>query len=133
MALEESGIHCWMALRNIKPGEVWAASVIEAIKSSQLMVLVYSSAANDSQQVVRELELAVNHKLMIIPLRIEDVSPSPALEYYIQTSHWLDAFKSPIEEHLPDLTCSVKDALSISDAVCMECGQVNSPWWCSKM
>ncbi len=48
-ALESGSIRCWMAPCNINPGEVWAASVTEAIKSSQLMVLIYSSELGTTQ------------------------------------------------------------------------------------
>jgi hypothetical protein len=44
-------------------------------------------------QVVRKLEMAANKKLKILPFRIENVTPSPALEYYMQTSQWLDAHR----------------------------------------
>ena len=75
-------------------------------------VLVFSSNANQSLQIKREVERAVSHGLIIIPLRIEDVAPSPALEYFMSTPHWLEAFTPPLERHLQNLTQVIKDILS---------------------
>jgi len=41
--LEENGISCWMAPRNITPGLSFAEAIIDGIKSSKVFVLVYSS------------------------------------------------------------------------------------------
>ena len=64
------------------------------------MVLVLSSSANASPQIVREVERAVSKGIPIIPLRIEEVKPTASLEYFLSTPHWLDAFNPPLERHL---------------------------------
>ena len=45
---------------------------------------------------------------MILPLRIEDIVPSTALEYFIGNLHWLDAITPPLENHLQGLAATVK-------------------------
>ena len=102
-ALEGRGIRCWIAPRDVRPGDEWASSIVGAIERSKLMVLVFSSEANKTPHVLREVELAVQHGLPVLPVRIEDVEPSPALEYLIGGSHWLDIFADPIDEHLDPL------------------------------
>ena len=97
--LESAGFRCWIAPRNVLPGSEWAGSIYRAIADSSLMVLVYSESANQSPQVLREVERAVSSGAGILPLRIEDVSPSDSLAYYIGTRHWLNATKPPIENH----------------------------------
>jgi len=37
------------------------------------------------------LVLAANSKLIIIPFKIENVEPGPGLQYYLASTHWLDA------------------------------------------
>jgi hypothetical protein len=98
--LESQGIRCWVAPRDIIPGKDWGESIIEAIKGARVMVLVFSTNANNSQQIKREVERAVSKGIPIIPLRIEDVAPTASLEYFLSTPHWLDAFKPPFEKHL---------------------------------
>jgi hypothetical protein len=74
-------------------------------------VLVFSSHANASQQIRREVECAVNRGLAVIPLRIEDVAPTKSLEYFISTPHWLDAFSPPLERHLNYLADIIRHIL----------------------
>ncbi len=78
----------------------WSGAIIDGISESHLLVLVFSSNANDSPQIKRELERAVNKGLPIIPFRIENVPLSKPLEYFISTPHWLDALTPPMEKHL---------------------------------
>jgi len=71
------------------------------------MVIVFSHHANESPQVRREVERAVAKGLMIIPIRIEDVLPTKALEYFISAAHWLDAFPPPLRVHLEKLADTI--------------------------
>ena len=43
--------------------------------------------------------------------------PSKALEYFISTPHWLDAFTPPLEERLTQLAAAVKALLGTSGLV----------------
>ncbi len=72
------------------------------------MVVLFSGAANDSVQVMQEVERAVAKKLAIIPIRIEDAIPTGSLELMLSSRHWLDAYNSPIEHHLDELANSIR-------------------------
>jgi hypothetical protein len=106
--LEEKGIRCWIAPRDIIPGLEWSESIIKALSECRIAVVVFSSSSDASQQVRREAERAVSKGVIILPFRIEDIYPSGAMEYYLSTSHWLDALTAPLERHLDRLTESVK-------------------------
>ena len=114
-ALENRGIRCWIAPRDILPGLDWGAAIIGAINETRLMVLVFSSNANKSHQIRREVERAVSKGLTVIPLRIEDVPPGKTLEYFISTPHWLDAITPPIERHLDHIAETVQLLLTARD------------------
>jgi MFS family permease len=105
--LESRGIRCWIAPRDVLPGDEYASALVNAIHASRMLVLVFSSGANQSPQVLREVERAVSKGLPILPLRIEDVAPSAAMEYYISSRHWLDALTTPLEQHLVQLADTV--------------------------
>jgi hypothetical protein len=107
-ALEAAGIRCWMAPRDILPGAEWGASIVKAIAGAKAMVLIFSGNANESRQVTREVERAVNKGIPVIPVRIQDIMPTDSLEYFLSTPHWLDAFTPPIEAHFQMLVRSVK-------------------------
>jgi TIR domain len=109
--LEQHGIRCWIAPRDIIPGMDWGEAIIDAIEHANLMVLIFSGHANESPQIKREVERAVNKGVPIIPVRIEDTAPSKSLEYFISTPHWLDAFTPPLEERLKQLATAAKALL----------------------
>gem|GEM_PF-1696656 len=117
MALESQGIRCWIAPRDIVPGRDWGASIIGAINDAHVMVLIFSAHANSSSQIKREVERAVNKGVPVIPLRIENVTPTEALEYFISSSHWLDAFTSPLDRHLQYLVQVVRQLIGESTEV----------------
>lgn len=110
-ALEDAGIGCWMASRDISPSRDWAEEIIDAISGASIMVLVLSSSSNNSPQVRREVERAVSKNVPVLPLRVEDVPLSKSLEYFISTHQWLDAFTTPFEAHLENLRICVMDVL----------------------
>ncbi len=120
-ALEAEGVKCWIAPRDVVPGSVWAASITSAIKNNRLILLIYSRYANDSMQVLRELELATSNNSLILPLRIEYTAPTDAIAYYIGAAHWLDAFSpAQVEKHLSKLTNAVRQHLGISHESTLE-------------
>jgi hypothetical protein len=110
--LEARGIRCWIAPRDILPGEEYATSLVRALRDSRIMVLIFSSSSDQSQQVLREVERAVSKGMTILPLRIEDIAPCAAMEYYISSRHWLDAFIPPLDHHLDHLTQTVQALLA---------------------
>jgi len=91
-ALEDRGIGCWIAPRDISPGENFQEAIVRAIRQAKSMVLVFSSNTNDSTEVKKELVLASQNRLAVIPLRIEDVVPSEAFAYELSTRQWIDLF-----------------------------------------
>ena len=110
--LEERGIRCWIAPRDILASENYGEAIIDAIDCAKLMVLVFSSNANLSKHVMREAERAVHDGIPIIPFRIEDVEPTLSLQYYISAQHWLDALTPPLEEHILKLAETVSVLLN---------------------
>ena len=109
--LESAGIRCWIAPRDIVAGRSYGEAIIEAIHVTKVMVLVFSSNANASGHIPKEVERAVSSGLAILPFRIEDVSPGKSLDYFIGSVHWLDAMSPPMEKHLDDLASTVQKLL----------------------
>jgi hypothetical protein len=111
--LESVGIRCWIAPRDIRAGAEYAERIIEGIDACRLMVLIFSSNANESGQVHREIERAVSKGLTIVPFRIEDIVPTKAMEFYLGSIHWLDALTPPVAKHIGRLIEQVKANLQI--------------------
>ncbi len=108
--VEARGIRAWIAPRDVEPSADWAAEIIDAISAARVMVLVLSASSNDSPQVRREVERAVNRQVRVLPFRIDDVLPSKSLEYFLSAQHWLDAFPEPREPHYARL-CAVLETI----------------------
>ena len=107
-ALENAAVRCWIAPRDVLPGRSFAGEITRAIQQSKVMVLIFSAHSNNSEQVLREVQLAVSSHLHIIQFRIEDVRPNDDLTYFLSTPHWLDALSPPLEKHALRLIAAVK-------------------------
>jgi hypothetical protein len=110
--LESAGIRCWIAPRDIIPGEGWSAAIMRGIDASKVMVLIFSENANVSAHVRREVAHACDHEITVIPVRIRDVIPKEGLKYYLDELHWLDALSPPLANHLETLTTRVANILA---------------------
>jgi hypothetical protein len=106
--LEESGITCWVAPRDVMPGADYAQAIVAGISGSKAIVLVFSEHSNASPQIGREVERAVSRGLDIIPFRIGEIEPSPSLEYFISTSQWLDATSGAAGDHVGELSRTIR-------------------------
>jgi hypothetical protein len=115
--LEQTGIRCWIAPRDIRPGGEYGGAIIEAIDQCRVMVLIFSSSANNSRQIHREIERAVSKGVPIIPVRIEEAVPTKSMEYFLGAIHWLDALTPPLENHLQRLAETVKALLQVDTTV----------------
>ncbi len=92
-ALAGLGHRAWIASRDIGPGENFQEAIVAAIRSARIMVLIFSANANASDEIKKELALASQHRLAVIPVRIEDVPPIDAFSYELATRQWIDLFK----------------------------------------
>jgi hypothetical protein len=115
-ALERIGIRCWIAPRDVMPGRPYSGEITRAIQQSRAFVLIFSEHSNNSEQVLREVQLAANSRLHIIQFRIDPVVPSDDLEYYLSGPHWLDAVTPPLESHIEQLQNSMKALLALPRA-----------------
>ena len=110
-ALEAQAVSCWIAPRNIEAGEDFPAAIIEAISTTRVLVLIFSSHSNGSDHIRREIATALSKKVMVVPFRVENVMPEGALEYHLQSMQWLDALTPPLTRHIQELVRRVKDIL----------------------
>jgi hypothetical protein len=109
--LERNKIRCWVAPRDIAPGREWGDEIIKGIDGSKVLLLIFSSQANESSQVRREVERAIGKGLPVLPFRIEDVVPAGAMEFALSNTHWLDGFTPPMANHLEQLARSIKSLI----------------------
>jgi TolB-like protein/tetratricopeptide (TPR) repeat protein len=107
-ALEAAGLRCWIAPRDVRAGEPYAAAIVEAINSCRMLVLVLTQSAIDSPHVLREVERASSKKRSVLSIRLDAANLPPELEYFLSANHWLEASSATIESVFPALIESVR-------------------------
>jgi hypothetical protein len=112
--LEAENICCWIAPRDILPGEEYADAIIGALNNCQLFLIILSEESNSSPQVRREVERAVSKDLSILTFRIDNTILSRAMEYYLSNRHWLDASNAVLSKQLHGLKEAVRNLLEQS-------------------
>jgi TolB-like protein/thioredoxin-like negative regulator of GroEL len=90
-ALERQGIACWIAPRDVRAGALYADAIVRAISGAKAFVLVLSESAIASSHVSKEIERASSKKRPLIALRIDAAPLTPALEYFLSESQWVEA------------------------------------------
>ena len=91
-ALEGRSFKCWIAARDIAPGENFQIAIVRAIRTAKIMLLVFTGNSNNSDEMAKELALASQSKLIVVPLLIDDVRPNDAFSYEFATRQWIDFF-----------------------------------------
>jgi hypothetical protein len=100
----------------VTPGTSYAGQIIHAIDAAKASVLILSKDAVSSPHVLRELERSASKRHPVVSLRI-DRAPLPAdFEYFLNTSHWLDASADEVGRALPKLVAAVQLAVNAHTA-----------------
>jgi TolB-like protein len=92
-SLEQHGVKCWIAPRDVKAGTVYADAIVRAINEAKALVLVLSTSAMASSHVGREVERAASKRKQTIAFRVDGATLSPELEYFLSNSQWIDVPK----------------------------------------
>jgi hypothetical protein len=98
----------------VRPGRSFPGEITRAIQQSKVFLLIFSGHSNNSEQVLREVQLATDSRLPIIRFRIEDVALTDDLRYFLSTPHWLDALTPPLSTHITRLELAIKELLGQS-------------------
>jgi TolB-like protein/Tfp pilus assembly protein PilF len=111
IALESNGLKCWIAPRDVTPGILYAGAIVHAIDAAKAIVLILSQNAAASPHVVREVERAASKRHPVLSLRIDRASLPADLEYFLNTSQWLDASDGDMRRALPQLVAAIRLAI----------------------
>lgn len=112
--LESQGHECWIAPRDIPAGQEYNAQITAGIRRSDIVLLIESAYACDSEQVVREIDAAADLKLPVIPVRVEEYPRSGALEHLLRTYQWVNAFDASIDHYFDDVSDAIDSARGIA-------------------
>ncbi len=96
--LENNGIECWIAPRNIKTGTNYAKEIMDGLHAAKIVVLVFSKDAQESEYVNNEIDTAFSKNKHIVSLKIDDTFPKDQLEFFLKNTQWLDASPTALRE-----------------------------------
>jgi formylglycine-generating enzyme required for sulfatase activity len=127
-SLEQAGVRCWFSERDIEPAASYPTAITDAVTRSGAVLLLLTSAANQSPHVVREIELAFSARRPILPVRIGGASPSPDLQYFLSRSQWLNAGASLDEAELAAVQARLADLLRSGTTIGGFVLEAGRPW-----
>jgi formylglycine-generating enzyme required for sulfatase activity len=110
--LEKAGVPCWIAPRDIPPSADYPAAIVEAVRSTRVLVLLLTEHAAGSPHVLSEVGHAFNGKKRIIPFRLSAAPLPEDLEYFLSLTQWLDAPDGCTDDNLKRLTEATRGALA---------------------
>lgn len=82
-ALERAGVTCWIAARDIEPGTIFPATIVEALNTAE-----------------------------VLPWRLSSADLTGEMEYYLSLTQWLDAPEGCTDESLKRLTDATLECLT---------------------
>lgn len=86
-----NGVDGWMAPDDIDPGRPFDQAIIEQVRRSDLIILLFCSRSDQSRHVKRELMMAENGDKLIFPIRLENID-AEGLAYWLNDYQWIDWF-----------------------------------------
>ena len=92
-AIERRGTRCWISTRDVPPGANYQEAIVQSLRTARAVALVFSDAANTSDEIKKELSLASRYHVPVITLRVKDVEPTDAFAYELSTRQWINAFE----------------------------------------
>ncbi|MEP7312932.1 MAG: TIR domain-containing protein [Pseudomonadota bacterium] len=114
VAVEQSGIACWIAPRDVEPGALYADEIIRAINECTAVVVVLSAQSIASHHVGKELERASSKRRRIIALRTDASALPRAFEYFLSESQWIEVGPKGIEQAAAKLAEAIRRHLESS-------------------
>jgi adenylate cyclase len=115
--LEGHGVACWIAPRDVQAGALYADAIVRAISGAKALVLVLSEKSVASPHVGKEIERACSKQRSIIALRIDEAPLSPALEYFLGESQWVDARAGSMDTAVAKLVAAIRDQPRTAPAI----------------
>ena len=106
--LEERGVSCWIAPRDIQAGKQYGTSIIDGISNSTVFLLLLTEESNLSVAVQNEVERAFGYQKTIIPVRISNVKPGKEIEFFVSNAQWVDAIYQPLKRRMDEVAAIVQ-------------------------
>jgi len=112
--LRENGHDVWLDSSDIRGSEEWRQSVVKAIRSADVVVLVISPRSMESADVQREVTLAAEEERRIVPVAFERAELTGGIQYELAGVHHI----SFVEMSFQDAATRLLEAIEpVGDSV----------------
>jgi TIR domain len=101
--LEAAGHGVWLDTDDIRGGERWRTSIAEGIRGADRVILLISSHSMTSENVSRELSVADDLEIPILPVRLETSEIPPEFQLLLAGIQYIDFELQPYESALAEL------------------------------
>jgi adenylate cyclase len=91
--LQAEGVEAWYDAQ-VGAGQDWRVATAKALQASRIFVLLFSQAAAESEDIAKELAVAIFSKKLVMPVRIENIQPTGAFLYELASRNWVNAFEN---------------------------------------
>ncbi len=93
--LKNCGILYWKAPEMIPAGSNYAREIPKAIKDCNIFLFVVSEASQNSIWVEKEVDIAINYRKKVIPVRIDEISLNDMYRFYLNNIQTIDISVQP--------------------------------------
>ena len=106
--LEEAGIRCWIAPRDINEVS-WPEAIMDTLARADIFLIIVGEHSIKSPQCRNELNEATNTCSYIIPFKLDSAELSKFMRYHLGPFHWLDASTPPLEARVSELIQRIRN------------------------
>ncbi len=110
--LERAGLACWIAPRDLAAGSAYATEIANAVEACRIVLLVFSANADASTAVSKEISIAAETGIPIVPWRLDNQPLTGGLKFHLSGAHWLEAYPGPLDRHIETLVRAITRRLS---------------------
>ena len=93
--LEQDGFKIWIDREEIKAGELWHETVVQAIDNAYAFILMLSPNSTASDNVRREVDLAEDANKELVPVLLAPVNLPANLRYQLAGIEWIEYYRDP--------------------------------------
>ena len=107
--LKRCGIPYWKAPEMIPPGSNYAREITKAVGDCCYFMIIISEASQKSIWVEKEVDIAINDRKIILPIRIDNVELSDIYRFYLNNVQMIDVRverSGALAENVKNMLCS---------------------------
>ena len=113
--IEKRGYKCFIAPRNTISIDYKKEINLEIINSTAIL-LIFSFSSDTSNFVFNELDVAVSRNKPIIPIKIENITPSKTIQLRLGNIQWIEAISGIQDTHIDKIIEQLKIAKQTKSA-----------------